>query len=224
MMQCKIVACILLILSVFSFAVLTAPVPVRRGAHADAVEGRENAIIASGKRAPIQGGPALPGGPFKESDFSDSEFYTITPDKSSPPATPNSASSGRPSVSFSTSSSDGGKSPVHSGESPMWSKVWSTPDGTKVDWDPVKNQPEKPTKIQWGTTTVHEYKPLAEPLYPIPPGRVEYINKVAAQRLEASKPPKPPKKSFTGHLKSFFGKLGKLKFRPRFQRTVDARA
>ena len=191
-------------------------------------------IITSGKRD--QGAGGVPVRPFKESDFPDSEYYTITPDKPPPPATPNSPSSGRPSVSFPTSPSDGGKSPVHSsGESPMWSKVWSKPGGTEVDWDPVKNQPAKPTTIQWGTKTTHTYDidppyknvPLSEP-----PGRVAYLNKVAAQRLEASKqaskPPKPPKKSFTGYLKSFFSKLGsklgKLKFRPRFQRTIDARA
>jgi hypothetical protein len=55
MCQYKIVACIVLILSVFSF-VLAVPVVVQeaREAYADAVDGGDNVIIGSGKRADVQ--------------------------------------------------------------------------------------------------------------------------------------------------------------------------
>ena len=116
--------------------------------------------------------------------------------------------------------SDGGKSPVHGGESPMWSEVWSTPDGTEVDWDPVKNQPSKPTTIQWGTKTMHTYDPdpYKDVPLPEPPGRVGYLNKLAAQRLA---PPEPQSEShgLASNFKSIFSK-----FRPRSQRTVDTGA
>ncbi len=51
-MRCKVVARTLLILSVFNF-VLAAPVAVRkvRESSADAMGGREDTIIVSGKRA-----------------------------------------------------------------------------------------------------------------------------------------------------------------------------
>ena len=54
-MRYKLVACVLLILSVFGF-VLAAPVAVQEVCEAcvDAVDGGENVIIESGKRAEVQ--------------------------------------------------------------------------------------------------------------------------------------------------------------------------
>jgi hypothetical protein len=72
---------------------------------------------------------------------------------------------------------------------------------------------------------------------PLPPGREGYLAKVATQpppspeieHLSPSRyfdhpPPPPPSKGFVSKFKTNFGKLGKLKFRPRFQRMVDTGA
>jgi len=76
-MRYKIVACILLILSSSSF-VLAAPVAVRevREACADAVEGGENLIIVTGKRAP---------GAYEADSDSDTEGRTSPSQSSSAP-------------------------------------------------------------------------------------------------------------------------------------------
>jgi hypothetical protein len=133
-MRYKIIARIL-ILSVSSF-VLAAPVPVRevREACADAVEGDEDVIIASGKRAAPENPYALAG-----SDFSDSEWRTL----SQSPSGLDYGSGSHPGFDMPPSPSDGSKSP-------LWFKVWSAPGGTEVPWDPegevnpgttTKNQP-----------------------------------------------------------------------------------
>jgi hypothetical protein len=195
-MRYKIFACILVILSVFSF-VLAAPVPVReiREACADAVEGGENVIIVSGKRAPRGYG--------LDSD-SDTEWWKPSPQSSSAPDHAGGSHSG---VDM-----PGPSSPSSGSESPPWSKVLSTPGGTDVPLDPngaitpgttTENQPASSSKtksVSWEPVTkVHSYDEELEPL----PSRF------------------PPKNNFVSNFKNFFGKLGKLKFRPRFQRTVD---
>jgi hypothetical protein len=279
-MRYKIVACILLILSVFSF-VLAAPVPVGevREACADAVEGDENVIIVSGKRAPR-------GNPYdREGSDSDSDTEWWTPPPKSSPAVGH-ASGSHPGVDMPSSSSGGSESPL------------LTPGGTEVPLDPegaskpgttTENQPvssseaksvswghtnkvlffhdepdglglppphpdvgmlSSPTttedqpasssgakSVSWGhTTKVHFFHDGPDDLrLPPPPGRQGYLVKVAGQQtpsleiesaspssyLDPPPPPKPQSKGFVNNFKTFFGKLGKLNFRPRFQRTVD---
>ena len=230
-MRYKIVACILLILSVFSF-VLAAPVPVGevREACADAVEGDENVIIVSGKRAPR-------GNPYdREGSDSDSDTEWWTPPPKSSPAVGH-ASGSHPGVDMPSSSSGGSESPL------------LTPGGTEVPLDPegaskpgttTENQPVSSSEaksVSWGhTTKVHFFHDGPDDLrLPPPPGRQGYLVKVAGQQtpsleiesaspssyLDPPPPPKPQSKGFVNNFKTFFGKLGKLNFRPRFQRTVD---
>jgi hypothetical protein len=290
-MRFKIVACILCILSVFSF-VLAAPVPVRevREACADAVEGGENVIIVSGKRAPR-------GDPYEgtEEDLYPTDLYSPdSPDTelgtspSQSPSPPDHASGSHSTVDMpsSPSPSSGGDS------SPGWfSKVWSIPGETKVSSDPegafkpgttTENEPASSSKTKkvnfWHTTKVHIFEPdlpdedqpaslpphsetksvswglsnkvvlpsgevISEPLpppevepLPLPPGREGYLAKVSTKQqspspeIEHASPssyfdlPQPQSKGFVSNFKTFFGKLGKLNFRPRFQRAVDTGA
>jgi hypothetical protein len=77
--------------------------------------------------------------------------------------------------------------------------------------------------------------PEVEPL-PLPPGREGYLAKVSTKQqspspeIEHASPssyfdlPQPQSKGFVSNFKTFFGKLGKLNFRPRFQRAVDTGA
>ena len=272
-MRFKIVAWTLLILSVVSF-VLPAPVAVRevREACADAVEGGENVITVSGKRAlPNEGA---------EGDLSpsDTEWGTSpSPSQSSSP--PNYAGGSHSGVDTPSSSSGGSES--------LFSKVWSVPgrtgeplgpDGAFKPGTTTENPPASSSNAKkvnfWHTTKVHFFepdRPVSEsqdkpaPLLPLPPGREGYLAKVAAQQSpspeypssssyfdpapspgregylakvagQQSPPPSPGRtspssdvdlypppqsKGFVSKFKTYFGKLGKLKFRPRFQRTVD---
>lgn len=100
-MRFKIVAFILLILSIFSF-VLAVPVPVRevRNVYTDAVEGDENVIIVSGKR--------VPRGNLNEGVESGTVLGTPPPQSSS---APDYASGSHPGVDMPSSPSGGAESP-----------------------------------------------------------------------------------------------------------------
>jgi hypothetical protein len=178
------VACIPLILSVFSF-VLAAPVPVRevREARTDAVvEGDENMIIVPGKRA-ARGNPHE--GPEEDlypPDLSDTEWGNPheeveedlyppdlsdtawgTPPHQSPSA-PDYVSGSHPDIDM--PSSGGSKSPLLS----------TTPGGTEVPLDSegaftpgttTENQPASSSKTKkvnfWHTTKVHFFDPDLPP-------------------------------------------------------------
>ena len=236
-MRFKIVACILLILSVFNFA-LAAPVPARevREARADAVEDGENVIIVSGKRA-------IAGNPYEgEESDSDSGYWSFSPGRLAAIE----ASSGSHSGSGTPLSSQGGnKSPMLiSGRT----ELSLDPEGAFKPGTTTENQPASSSttkSVSWGTenkVVLPSGQIASEPLppvvkdLPLPPGREGYLAKMAAQ---SSPPPKPQSKSFVSkfmtyfgkigtmfqqtvsHFKTVFGKLGKLGFRPRFQREVD---
>jgi hypothetical protein len=239
-MRYKIVACILLILSVFSL-VLAAPVSREvREACADAVEGGETVIIVSGRRAPR-------GNPGEGADPAESDLYPIDlSDTESPqsPSTPDHASGSHPGVDMPSSSSGGSKSPL-----------WSTAGGTEVPLDTegafkpgttTENPPVsgETKSVSWGPTTkVHFYDkdPFERPL-PRPPGQKGYLAKVAQAAQQSPSPdiehassasyfgpppqlpPKPQPKGFESKFKTYFSTLGKFKFRPRFQRTADTGA
>jgi hypothetical protein len=205
-MQYKIVACILLILSVFS-VVLAAPVPAQevRGACADAVERGENVIIVSEKRA-LGGSPNKGAESDYPHDLSDTESDLFSIDLEPP------SSSGTKSVSWAPTTK------VHFYDEeplpfPPPSPKASTPGGAPLDTEgaskpgiTTENQPPSSSgtkSASWGPTTkfyFYDEKPLG-PL-----------------------PPKPQPKGVVSNLKTYFGELGKLNFRPRFQRTVDTGA
>lgn len=213
-MRFKIVACILLILPIFSF-VLAAPVPVRapRGKSYDGSESE-----------------------------SDMEWWTTsTKELQSQPQSPSpldyaSASGSHPGDGMPPPPSPAG------GNSPLWSKVWSTPGGTEVAWDTeegvfkpgstTENRPVSPSTakaISWSplkkvqlpsgdvirTPLQSDIKLVPSP----PPGREGYLAKAAAQQLPPQLPPqlpqKPQSKGFVAKFKKVFAKLaGKLKFWP----------
>jgi hypothetical protein len=110
MRRYKIVACILLILSVFGF-VHAAPVPVQgvREACVDAVDGGENVIIESGKRAEQpelaeEEVPLLQS--WAQQQASASEYWQSTPWRNQGPSSvPNYASGTVPNPSFSSGES-----------------------------------------------------------------------------------------------------------------------
>jgi hypothetical protein len=203
-MRSKIVAGILLIMTfpVFSF-VLAAPIPVRevREACADAMEGDEDVIMMSEKRAPW-------GARYKREVGLSGDSWA-----------PDYASGIHPGVGKPLPSSGGG-------DSPLWSKVWSTPGGTAVPWNqegPVKpgttaeNQPasitgNKPKLVSWAST-----KNVL-----LPSGDVLKRPLQSDTNLHLSPPPGQPgyvakqqPKSFGSKFKAFFSKLSKFKFRPR---------
>ena len=203
---------------------------------ANAMEGDEDIIIVSGKRA-LRGNPYDLAG----SDLLDSEW-----------GAPSTLSPATDSASMRHPGRDVGLSSGGS-ESPLWSKVWSSSGGTEVPepwhqeggFKPGSTTENKPTStsniktVQWGPTTENQlpsssgaktvqwgpttkvFMYAKDPL-PTPPAREAYLAKLAAQTL-------PQPKSFGSKVKSFFRnlnlKLGNLKFRPRFQRTsVDSGA
>jgi hypothetical protein len=213
-MRFKLVAPILLILPIFSL-VLAAPIPVRkvRDAYADsnAMEGDKGATIVSEKRAPR-------GDLYKrDSTFSDDSNFEWWK--------PNQANGVHPDVKPSPSS--GG------GESPLWSKVWSKQGGTDAtegvaqfgttaENRPASTTSNKVKSVSWAPTNDVQLpsgdvvkRPLGTDINLLagspPPGREGYL---AKQRP----------KSFGGKIKAFFSKLGKFRFRPRSQRTVNTRA
>jgi hypothetical protein len=136
-MRFKIVACILLILHVFSF-VLAAPVLLRevRDACADAVEGDEDVIIVSGKRAPR-------GYPYDSDSESDTEWWK-----------PGSES---PSMSMTSMT----ESQASQASSPYPKTVqWAEGQAGQA------SSPSDPKTITWGSTTkifMYPKEPLDRP-------------------------------------------------------------
>jgi hypothetical protein len=205
-MRYKIVACIL-ILSVFSL-VLAAPVTVRevREACTDAMEGEEEVIIVSEKRAPrgYEGDSV--------SDLSDTEW---APSSSQSSSTPGYASGTRPGVGMPSSSSTGSTSPLRS-------KVSSTPDGTEAagafkPGSTTGNQPTSPSEPKSVSLTKVAQQPS--------PPEIEDVSPL--NYFDPSSPPKPQPKGLLSNIKSFFSSPGKIvNFRPRarLQRTVDTAA
>jgi hypothetical protein len=101
MRRYKIVACILLILSIFSF-VLAAPVAVQelRKACADAVDGSEDVKIGSGKRAEVQDSEEDPMKEWLAQAQQEPSSSSSSQDQGSSSA-PNYASGTHPNPSFS---------------------------------------------------------------------------------------------------------------------------
>jgi hypothetical protein len=174
-MRYKIVACILLILSVFS-VVLAAPVPVRE-ACANAVEGGENVITVSGKRA-------ARGNSLEDSD-SDADAEWWEPPYKLPSAF-HYADGSNTGVDTPSSSLSGSVPPPGSGET----EVPLDPEGAFNPGTTTGNQlasSSNPKKVHWGPTTkVHIYYPDDPPAgpddLPLPPGREGYLAKMAAQK------------------------------------------
>jgi hypothetical protein len=185
-------------LSVFSL-VLAAPVLVREvpQACANAMEGDDNVIIVSEKRAKLETIEEESDlYPPEETDLypphlSDTESGTPPP---SPPHSPSAsvdASGNHPGVGMPSS-------PPAGSTSPLSSKVLSTPGGTETKMEPPSSSGPRPG-ISWDPVTKVQF--ADEPIL------------------------KFPKKSFYRKIKSFFSKVGgKLSFRPRSQRTVDTGA
>jgi len=135
MRRYKIVACILLIFSVFGF-VLAAPAVVQevREACADAVDGGDNVIIGSGKRAEDE--EPLSAQPLPEQELTSSNSWSTPAQRSS--TAPEFARMIQPSPSFS------------SGESKP--PLLSTSIATELSWNPEGEakliQPGTSTEIQ----------------------------------------------------------------------------
>ncbi len=163
-------------------------------------------MIVLGKRA-------AKGNPYEgEESDSDTEWWKPSSSQSSPAR--DYASGNHPGFDMPSSPSGGS-------ESPLWSKVWSTPGGTEASSSP-------------DTTKVHFFHDGPEELgLPHPPGREGYLAKVAGQQSPeiehastyfepppSPPPPKPQSKGFISNFKSYFGKLaGKLG--PTFERTAS---
>jgi hypothetical protein len=159
---------------------------------------------------------------------SDTEWWTPPRAKSSSPDHAGSSGS-HPGVGMPSPSTVGG-------DSPLWSKAWSTPGGTGVLWDPegvvkpgttaeippASSTGGKAKSVSWAPlkdvqlpTGLTVKTPLATDLKLIPsypPGWEEFLAKQAAQ--QSPEPKKPQSKGFVSKSKKFFSKLGKLKFRP----------
>ena len=241
-MRCKIVACNLLILSVFSF-VLTAPVPAQevREACADAIKGGEDVIILSKKRAPGPMWSESGGDLYDRADGSEVSGPSGSKVPDPPPNSPNTEwwkltkSSSAPSLQFASPSRP------YTSFSPSLSV---TQGGSGVAWSPEKNHPvaSSSTKEITLASPSPDRSFGSQDTYrsrlPSPPGRSGYLRKMASQRVASNSPPK----GFTTNVKNFFskfnsklkggfnkfkGKLGKVKFRPRFhwqRTTVDTGA
>jgi hypothetical protein len=177
MRRYKIVACILLILSIFSF-VLAAPVAVQelRKVCADAVDGSENVKTGSGKRAEVQDSEEDP--MKKWLAQAQQEPSSSSQDQGSSSA-PNYARGIYPNPSFSPGES---KPPQ-----------LSTSGGTELSWNPEGDPPSQPEdvnakifdifdKIQFGPKMAAQKSPspdieLASPSsYSDPPSQPEDVN------------------------------------------------
>jgi hypothetical protein len=190
--------------------------------------------------------------PSSEIEHASLSSYFDPPHLSPPSAsTPDHASGSHPGVDMPPSPSGGSKSPLLS--TPGGTEVPLDPEGAFKPGTSTGNQrassDKDPKKVNfWHTTKVHFFEPdipadekatPIEPL-PLPPGREAYLAKAAAQQSPSpeiqlaspssyfSPPPqlpqKPQSKGVVSNLKTSIGKLGKVKFRPRFQRTVDTGA
>ncbi|KAN0114049.1 hypothetical protein V8E52_007025 [Russula decolorans] len=224
-MRYKTVACILLILSIFSF-VLPTPIPVRevREACADAVEGGENVKIVSGKRAPR-------GNPY-DGEESDSD---TTPGGTEVPLDEGTTTESQPASSSKTKSVSWG----HTTKVHFYDDEPDTPD---LPAPPGREGYLAKVAAQQSLLPDVEHAPLSSyfgpppppephfyddepdtPDLPAPPGREGYLSKVAGQQsplpeVKHAPPssyfdPPPQSKGLVSYFKTFFGKLGKLKFR-----------
>jgi hypothetical protein len=208
MRRYKIVARILLILSVFGF-VLAAPVAVQeiREARADAVGGGENVIIGSGKRGEDDESLMQSWGKQKQEM---SSYWSTTQWKGSSSA-PKYPSGTRPDPSFSS----GGR------EAPLL----STSGGTKVPWNPWAEdntnliQPGTSTATHPGTSTEIQPASLSKAksvswgpskVVLLPSGDIPTQIPQSLSPLP-SRPSRPPKSRF----KKIISKLiSKFKFKP----------
>jgi hypothetical protein len=196
-MRFQLVACILLILPVFSF-VLAAPIPERH-AHdmcADSMKGDEEIIIVSEKRAPQGSGLHASGShPSRDLTSTGSESPMWSNVWSEPKGV---------EVPWDPPKSAGtmtGNPPTSAGN--IKKVQW----GTTAENQLASESSGETKAVQWGPTTKIFMYP-EDPL-PQPPGRNGYLAKVAAQTL-----PRP--QSFGSKVKAF---LGKAKFRPRSRHT-----
>ncbi|KAF8496560.1 hypothetical protein F5888DRAFT_1635050 [Russula emetica] len=213
MRRYKIVA-ILLILSVISF-VLAAPVAVQvREACADAMDGGENVIIVSKKRAGEGDLDSLiPQAQREPSSSSSSSFWSTPSQDQGSSSAPNSASGTHPNPSV---SSDEGKAPL-----------LSTSGGTEIPWNPLAEgkanliQPASSSNaksVSWGPSKVmilpsgetysEALGPENEP-HPRPQSLGVYQAKVAAQQSQS-----PQSKKIASKV------VGKLKFWRRISGTA----
>jgi hypothetical protein len=199
-MRYKIVACILLILSVFSL-VLAAPVPVRevREACADAVGGGETVIIVSEKRARRDN-------PYEGADSdSDTEWWT-PPSQSS--GTRDYGSGSHPGVDMPSFPSGGTGVPLDpegafkpGTTTPKKVNFWHTTKVHIFEPDlspPPEDQPaKKALSVSWGPSQLilPSGEIISEPLppepLPSPPGREAYLAKMAAQQSPSSEHASP---------------------------------
>jgi hypothetical protein len=245
MRRYKVVACILLILSVFGF-VLAAPVAVQevREARADgAVDGSENVIIGSGKRADSEEEPLLQS--WAQTQEESSSYWSSTPWKhQGTSSTPNYASGTHPNPSFSSGdskppplSTSGGtevtSNPLAEGEANLIQPVTSTEiqpaslsKSKSVSWVPPKVslpsgdihtetlQPEiQPASLSKSKSVSWGPTTEIKPL-PLSPEREGYQPKMAAQQS-----PSPPKRPSKNIFRKLVGKL-KLKFSRRISGTA----
>jgi hypothetical protein len=196
MRRYKTVACILLTLSVFSF-VLAAPVAVQevRKACADAVDGGDNVIIGSGKRADEEGQAKL---------IQPGTSTEIQPASSSTAKSISWAPSKR--VSGETTSE-----PLQPGIEPLPLPTEIQPESSSkaksVSWAPSR------VKLPSGEIISEPLPPETEP-HPLTPGHEGFQLEMAAQQS-----PSPPKPKFN-NIVSKLGKLGKLKFWRRISGTA----
>ena len=198
--------------------------------------GTSNKVVLPSGENPYEG---------EESD-SDAEWWTFSPERLSRIESSSGSHSGIGTLS---SSPGGNKSSMLT---PGWTEVSLDQQGPFKPGTPTEDQPASSSKtksVSWGTSNKvvlpsgEITSELLPQNLPLPPGREGYLAKMAGK----SSPPPPPKgfvsniKTYYGklrttfqhavshsfqhvvsHLKTVFEKLGKLDFRPRFQREVDA--
>lgn len=253
-MQYKLVAWILILSIFSFVLAAPVLVREVREACANAMEGDGEVIIVSEKRAtkletieeePDLYPPELSGPIKEESDLyppylSDTESWTPPP---SPPQSPSAsvdASGNHPGVGMPSS-------PPAGSTSPLSSKVLSTPGGTDAKIEPASSSGPR---VSWNPATKFNDEPVVRPggtEASLDPGTTTEIESASSSRPRVSwnpvtkitfpdeptlifpppslPPSAPQQKGFLGKMKSFLGKIGrKLKFRPRFQRTVDTGA
>jgi hypothetical protein len=237
MRRYKIVACILLILSVFSF-VLAAPVTVQRvrEACADAVDEGENVIIGSAKRAEAQEEEDpmkywLAQEQQEPSSSSSSSDWRSTPSPSQHQGSssmPNYASGTHPNPPFSSGESKPSPLSTSGGTELSWnpeSEAKLIQPGTSAEIQPTSSSkaksvswaPSKKVKLPSGDIISEPLLPPEITPLPRPPGRDAYLVKVAAQQSPSPGMAKQQSGFFSDPMKAL-KKFGKLKFRPRFWR------
>jgi len=228
MRRYKIVACILLIFSVFGF-VLAAPVAIQevREACADAVDGDDNAIVGSRKRADDE--EPLLRRPLPEQELSTSNWWS-TPSRDhwqGSSSAPKYASGTLLKPSFSSGerkppllSTSGGNELSESSRNPLaGGKAESIqPAGTLTEIQPTSSSTRKAKSVSWATSENVKLPSGAIASETLPPRPLEIKTlpqpassaplpeaKMAAQ--QSRPPPKPQSK------KMFKKLVGKLKFK-----------